>query len=129
MEYHNLIYLKQLRSDLRKRQTPAEEFLWEKIRNRKFLRKKFRRQHSFANYIFDFYCPEFQLVIEIDGSIHLTKEQNRYDKERDEIIAGFGFKILRFTNKQVFNEIEFVLEEIKKVLSSPGPSGVKKTSP
>ena len=121
MEYYNLIYLKELRRTLRKRQTEAEEILWNEIRNRKLLGMKFRRQHSFSNYIFDFYCAEKQLVIEVDGSIHLLPEQKRYDKERENILRGYGYNVLRFSNWRVFNELESVLNEICAVLTSPQP--------
>lgn len=121
MEYHNLIYLKEIRRNLRKCQTEAEAILWNEIRNRKLLGIKFRRQHSFSNYIFDFYCAEKQLVIELDGSIHMLAEQKRYDEERESILHGYGFNVLRFQNRRIFDELETVLIEICAVLTSPQP--------
>jgi len=63
---------------LRQRQTETEEILWTFLRNRKLAGFKFRRQHYIKNYIVDFYCAEKLLSIEIDGEIHLTKEQQEY---------------------------------------------------
>jgi very-short-patch-repair endonuclease len=121
MEYHNLNYLKDLRIKLRKNQTDAESILWEKIRNRKLAGKRFRRQHSFSNFIFDFYCASDQLVIELDGSIHLLPAQKRNDAERDEIIRHFGFTILRFSNDRIYHDLHNVLIEISGSFTSPQP--------
>ena len=69
---------------LRKELTGAEQVLWQHLRNRKFLNKKFRRQHVFCGFILDFYCPEERLGIELDGSVHL--KQKDYDALRQKII-------------------------------------------
>ncbi|RPI18417.1 MAG: DUF559 domain-containing protein [Ignavibacteriae bacterium] len=55
---------------LRKEQTAAEKILWERLRNRKFMNEKFKRQHSINSYITDFYCYAHRLIVEVDGSIH-----------------------------------------------------------
>jgi len=62
-------------------------------------------------YIPDFYCREAKLVIEADGPIHLFKKE--YDKNRDEVLAGLGLRILRFTNDEILNNSEEVFEQIR----------------
>jgi len=109
--------------ELRKKQTPAEQILWERLRNRNFYGKKFLRQHPIcvlsnfktnSYYIPDFYCDEAKLVIEADGPIHQFKKQ--YDKNRDEVLTSLGLNILRFKNAEIENNLEKVLELIKERL-------------
>lgn len=91
--------------ELRQKQTPAEELFWQLVRNRKFLNLKFRRQHQVGLYIVDFYCDECKLVIELDGSVHNISANKKNDEERDWNLAKQGFKVLRFTNGQIFGDI------------------------
>lgn len=97
---------------LRKEQTSAEKLLWSNLRNRKLKGFKFRRQHPVKSYIVDFYCPEKLLSIEVDGEIHLTKEQNEYDKCRTEELNLLGIKEIRFSNKEIEKNISAVLKKI-----------------
>ncbi|RYE27478.1 MAG: DUF559 domain-containing protein, partial [Sphingobacteriales bacterium] len=84
--------------------------------------RKFRRQHSIGNYIVDFYCPSEKLIIELDGEYHFTQEGIEYDKHRTAYLTSFGFRVIRFENKLVFEKPEYVLAEIKKELkTSPQP--------
>ena len=71
-----------LAKDLRKKQTEAEVLLWSKLKSRKCGGYKFRRQHPIRQYIADFYCHEQRLVIEVDGKIHLSKDQREKDLNR-----------------------------------------------
>jgi len=96
---------------LRKRQTPQEIVLWSKLRNRRFLDLKFRRQHSIGNYIVDFICLEKKVIIEIDGSGH--QEQKSYDNKRDIYFKEEGYKVLRFWNNEINNNLEGVLLKIE----------------
>lgn len=75
---------------------------------------KFKRQHSIGGYIVDFYCQKYKLVIELDGEIHYTKEAREYDVIRDKYFEELSYKVLRFLNSEVENNIEMVLEKIKK---------------
>lgn len=93
---------------LRKNMTEAEKKLWSKIRN-KNLGMKFRRQQPIGNYIVDFVCFEKKLIIEIDGGEHM---ESKTDEERDKILRGEGYKVLRFWNNEVLKNIEGVLEII-----------------
>lgn len=100
---------------LRKSSTKAEDILWQEIRNRKLNRLKFRRQHSFEEFILDFYCPEKELVIEIDGGYHLTEEQKDYDQNRTGFIEEQGLRVVRFTNAEVKDNLEEVLTRIREL--------------
>ncbi len=97
---------------LRKKQTPAELLLRKILRNKNVNNLKFRRQHSIGNYIADFYCPEKKLVIELDGNIHNKTEQKKHDYERDTIIKQHNINVIRFTNDDVFEKVEEVLQTI-----------------
>ena len=81
---------------------------------------KFYRQYSIGAYIADFCCPAKKLVIEIDGQIHTQEEQKIHDQKRTIFIELLGFKILRFWNQEVENNLEKVLQKIKiNLLPSP----------
>jgi very-short-patch-repair endonuclease len=110
---HTLPHLATFRTHLRNTATPAEAYLWTYLQTRKLDGKKFRRQHSIGNYIVDFYCAEEQLAIELDGNGHAEVSQQLYDEERDLFIAFYKIKVLRFENKQVFDNLDFVLDEIR----------------
>ena len=101
---------------LKKVQTEAESFLWQRLRNRKLNGFKFRRQHPIDRYIADFYCHETKLIIEVDGEIHLNNDQIVYDKIRTEELESLGLRVIRFTNRQVLDKIDHVLQEISKNL-------------
>ncbi|MCK4667640.1 DUF559 domain-containing protein, partial [Candidatus Dependentiae bacterium] len=111
--------------ELRKKQTSAEAILWTLLRNRKFLNLKFRRQHQIGDYIVDFYCDELKLIIELDGEIHNEKKQKKKDQKRDKYLKSLGYNVLRFKNKQIFNNIQKVFETISKryFINIPSPPG------
>jgi len=111
--------------ELRRKQTPAEELLWQHLRNRNLSGKKILRQHPVCvdfyfgrrlYYIPDFYCHEAKLVIEADGPVHLFKKE--YDKNRDEVLNGLGLKILRFTNDEIVNNLAGVLKKIQETVAN-----------
>ena len=106
---------------LKKVQTEAEAALWQRIRSKKLNGFKFRRQHPVAYYIVDFYCHECRLVIEVDGKIHEKKDNSDYDRIRTQDLMGLSTTVIRFTNEQVLQNIDLVLEEIKRHLT-PGHS-------
>ncbi len=112
MQVHNKKSLLEIRRALRVKSTPAEECLWQEIRNGKLNGLKFKRQHSIGNYIVDFYCASKRLIIELDGEVHFTKDQQEKDKLRDLNLTEMDFKILRFTNTQVLFDIEQVKNTI-----------------
>ncbi len=114
--------------ELRKNQTKAEEIFWELVRNRKFLNLKFRRQHQVGSYVVDFYCDEHKLVVEFDGEVHDSKEQQRHDEIRDKYLTSIGSRVLRFKNKELLDDPESVLERITSSLTfNSSPNGRGKT--
>ncbi|WP_454062952.1 DUF559 domain-containing protein [Candidatus Nitrospira salsa] len=106
---------------LRRKQTSAEDLFWELVRDRRFLGRKFRRQHQLGDYIADYYCHEHRLVIELDGGIHSTTRKK--DHKRDAWMESKGYKVLRFTNNQVLDDPESVLTTLANASSHPLPLG------
>ena len=102
---------------LRKKATKAENILWQAIRNRNFMNIKFRRQYWIGNYITDFACLEYKLIIELDGNFHL--EQQEYDAIRSYTLSVVHFKVLRFWNWEILNDLTNVLENIAKSIECP----------
>ena len=100
--------------DLRRNMTPAENRLWSKLRTNRLNNWHFRRQQIIDGFIVDFYCHRAGLIIEIDGPIH--KKQVIEDNERTRVFEDRGLKILRFTNKQIMNELNKVLNVILEKL-------------
>jgi very-short-patch-repair endonuclease len=104
--------------EMRKNQTETEKILWDRLRNRRFLNKKFLRQHpicfqienSTRYFIADFFCSESNLIIEIDGDIHL--KQKSYDHYRDLIADALGIKTLRVTNRIIKEDLDRFLDEV-----------------
>lgn len=101
--------------ELRKELTSAERKLWAYLRGDK-LGVNFRRQHAIGNYIPDFCSPKAKLIIELDGGQHL--ERKAYDEERTKYLEAQGYKVIRFWNNEVMNDIEAVIlaimNELKK---------------
>lgn len=111
------LYLKvrELARQLRKHATQAEEFFWQKARNRQLFGLKFQRQYIIAYpfdatftkfYIADFYCEELKLIIELDGQIHLKLQEQ--DLIRTDQMIQRGYQVLRFTNDDVLNNWDYV---------------------
>ena len=91
--------------------TPAEKLLWSHLRNRQVAGFKFRRQHPIGRLIVDFCCPAYGLVVEVDGSIH--RAQREYDAARTEELEHRGYRVVRFSNRQVLQDIEGVVTAIE----------------
>lgn len=90
--------------------------MWQRLRSRKFLNLKFCRQHPIGRFIVDFFCVEFGLVLEIDGSVHAGRVE--YDQERTQMLEGYGYQVLRFSNQEVERDIAEVLDRIEQMLQS-----------
>ena len=108
--------LKSLRQNLRNNMPPAEKILWSKLKGKQLEKYKFRRQHSIDQFILDFYCPQAELAIEIDGDSHYDTGKSEYDVERSRKIESYGIKIIRFTNKDVYDSLDGVVDQILKEL-------------
>jgi len=113
---------------LRKNMTVQERKLWNIIRNRQFFGYRFRRQFSIGDYIVDFICREKKIIIEIDGSQHNENENISYDKLRTEYLNANGYKVIRFWNNEVDNNLSGVYEKLKQdfdvkdIITPPQPS-------
>ena len=103
--------LKDKRKELRDNMTEAELILWEHIKSNK-LGVKFRRQHMIECFIPDFVALSCKLIIEIDGEIH--KYRKEYDNDREHFLNEKGYRVIRFENDEVLNNIEFVIKKIKE---------------
>ena len=110
------------RRALRRNSTDAESALWFHLRAKRFEGFKFRRQHSCAPYILDFYCPSRHLAVELDGGQHFDPVAAAYDERRSAYLERFGIKVLRFTNDLVFKELSAVLDAIALALAAGDPS-------
>jgi very-short-patch-repair endonuclease len=106
---------------LRRIATPAEEALWEHLRDRKLLGLKFRRQVPIGPYVADFYCYELRLVLELDGPVHEGDSQISHDVNRDANLEALGFRVLRFTNREIHAHLESVLETIRRLYQRRNP--------
>jgi very-short-patch-repair endonuclease len=113
-EIHNRKYLKEFRRELRNNPTKAESKLWTGLRKSQLDGRKFRRQQSIENFIVDFCCPSEKLIIEVDGGIHDNFINNEYDFNRTEQLNKLGYKVIRFTNEEVYKSLDLVLEAIKQ---------------
>ena len=98
---------------LRNNVTNEEMILWGMVKH-KFPTIKFRRQHPVSNYIADFYCHSQKLIIEIDGSIHNIEEVKQNDEQRQKYLEDLGLRIIRFTNNEIRNNLEIVIQAIEK---------------
>lgn len=98
---------------LRKQQTEAESKLWYHLRAKRFFGIKFKRQEPIGPYFVDFVCHPRMLVIEVDGGHHAEPMQEEYDDERTAFLREKGYRVIRFWNNDVFNDIEGVLESLR----------------
>jgi len=109
--------------DLRRMATPAEAALWRALRNRGLFGAKARRQMACGPFILDFAFWTERLAVEIDGDTHATPDRIAYDRRRETWLAAQGWRVLRFTNREVLGNVEGVLEVIAGELrnAQPGP--------
>ncbi len=104
--------------ELRASSTDAERSLWLKLRDRRIVGAKFRRQVPFPPYTVDFCCFEAKLIVEVDGSQHA--ERVKQDSIRTRRLEGDGFTVIRFWNNDVLKNIDGVLEAILTELNRRG---------
>ena len=100
---------------LRHHQTNAENFLWRKLQGRKLLGRKFYRQYVIYPYIVDFVCHELKLIVELDGSQHMDNRE--LDITRTRYLEAQGYQVIRFWNKQIFDEENEVLTTLNLAIS------------
>jgi len=120
-ELKRLIDMRVRAREMRKTPTPAELILWESLRGRKLLDRKFRRQFALDCFILDFYCQELKLVIELDGGIHSEPGQVAHDENRDGYLRSLGCTILRFPNEAVLRDLRTVILKIADTIDTLTP--------
>ena len=96
--------------EMRRRMTSAELKLWDAIKSQRLSRVRFRAQHPVGVWILDFYCPALKLVIELDGKSHESKVE--YDEIRTATLEAHGYRVIRFKNEEVLNDLSGVLARI-----------------
>ncbi|MCF6348717.1 MAG: class I tRNA ligase family protein [Flavobacteriaceae bacterium] len=101
--------------EMRSNPTPAEDALWQSLKS-KNLDVKFRRQHLIDDFIVDFVCLSKKLIIEVDGKVHDSQQEQ--DQQRTDILNKLGYKVIRFKNEEVIGNIDTVVSTIKKELES-----------
>jgi very-short-patch-repair endonuclease len=111
--------LKHRRRDLRRNQTDAEKTFWAHVRNRRFHGLKFVRQYSAGPYILDFYCPDMNLAVELDGGQHNESKGKKYDAARTEYLRAHGIDVLRFWDNEVLSNIQGVLARVEERVTPP----------
>jgi very-short-patch-repair endonuclease len=109
--------LKTFRSFLRNKATSSEAALWGILKSKQLDGRKFRRQYSIGSYIVDFCCPSEKLIIELDGDPHGEYHKIQKDENRDKYLESLGFTVLRFENRFVFQEPEYLKDEIRKFIN------------
>lgn len=116
------IFARNLRNNL----TPQEQKLWNILKNRQFHNLPFRRQYIIGNYIVDFVCRHLKLVIELDGGQHNLNDNILYDNERSKFLEKLGYRVIRFWNNDIDENIGGVYETLEQAISphpNPPPKG------
>ena len=102
---------------LRKNSTDAERALWRMLRFRQLGGYKFRRQQPLGSFIVDFVCLEARLVVELDGGQHNEAQGLAHDRQRSDWLKQAGFRVMRFWNHEVLNQLDAVCEAIARGLN------------
>ncbi len=100
---------------LRKNSTPQEQKLWSLLKTKQYKNLKFKRQQPIGRYIVDFVCREKWLIIELDGGQHNEDKNIAYDEERTQYLESLGFRVIRFWNNDIDDNIEGVFDVIDKI--------------
>jgi very-short-patch-repair endonuclease len=109
--------IKQAARSLRKDLTPAEKLLWERLRYKQLEGHKFRRQQALGRFVADFVCLDKRVIIELDGGYHSYQKER--DAERDNYLIESGYKVIRFHNSEVEQDIDGVIKKIEQKLKTP----------
>jgi very-short-patch-repair endonuclease len=105
-------YLKKYSRRLRKDVTDAEKLLWSKMRGKQLKGFQVYRQKPIGRFVVDFYCPKAHLIIELDGGQHYSEEMKSRDGLRDKYMESLGLRVLRFSDREIFENLTAVLEKI-----------------
>jgi very-short-patch-repair endonuclease len=112
--------IEQAAKDLRRARTPAETILRRALRNKQLGGLRFRFQHPVGPFILDFYCPQHRLVVEVDGAVHDDPDQHIHDEARTEQLAAYGYRVIRFRNREVLDDLSGVLQRILETTRAHG---------
>lgn len=112
--HFNYLELREFARQNRFNMTEGESLLWARLRGRKVAGKRFMRQHIIGKYIVDFVCEDNGLIIEVDGGYHSEPQQEESDQLRTQFFESIGFHVIRFSNEEVLNEMNTVIERIEK---------------
>lgn len=119
---YNKQTFKKIRQKLRNDMPKPEQILWYYLRGKNFKGYKFRRQYGIGNYVLDFYCTKLRLAIEIDGDSHFENDQARFqDLERGVYLDSQNIRVLRFTNKEISNNIDGVIIKPSEYINNLPP--------
>lgn len=113
--------LKRRAAHMRANPTEAEELLWNALCEQQ-IGYKIRRQHIVSQYILDFAYLDNRLAIELDGGYHNKEDQQYDDAVRTKNLEELGWRVLRFTNAEVFHDLESVLSQIKSAIANAATS-------
>ena len=94
----------------------AEHLLWSQLKGKQLSEYKFRRQYSVDKYILDFYCAQAKLEIEVDGPSHFEESKINRDELRQNFIESYGIELIRFTNNEIYENMDGVLKKIQSYL-------------
>jgi very-short-patch-repair endonuclease len=100
--------------------TPAEQRVWVAVRDGRLNGLHIRRQNAPGPYVADFYHAPSRMVLEIDGDVHAEPEQALRDQQREAWLACQGYRVIRFTNEDVFKRLSGVLEAIREARGGAG---------
>jgi very-short-patch-repair endonuclease len=113
--------------ELRKESTGPEKKLWETLRRKRVDGLRFRRQYPIGPYFADFVCLPARLIVEVDGGQHADNdEQIRHDKARTAWLESQNFRVLRFWNLDVMDNLEGVIDRIADAVRTPPPAPSRK---
>ncbi len=108
--------LKEPSRELRKKPTPAEKALWERLRRKQIGGVPFYRQKPLADFVVDFFAPRAGLVVEADGNQHLEEGHAVRDRCRDQVLEQIGLRVLRFSNADVLERTDEVVDRIRQAV-------------
>ena len=103
-----------LARELRQAPTPAEEALWDLLRDRRFLGQKFRRQVPVGPFFADFLCERLRLIVELDGGVHDLPAQKAHDENRDAVLHEHGYTVLRLRNEDVLPDPQVAARKLRR---------------
>jgi len=104
--------------------THSEVLLWMNLKSRQLHGERFLRQYSVDQYVLSFYCPRLKLALEVDGGSHFAVGAKENDEHREQHIGTYGIHFLRFTNAEIYNNLDRVLQSIYQQVESLGKTRI-----